>query len=139
MVLVSLLLSAASAVSGFLLLQREPLALPIAFVIQLLQVLGLGTPIRYVFLAGVRVGTLLSNGGVQLQFALGSEYSLTTNPPNGLVKGYGLNLQAYFGVQPFPLESSSWSFFINWVAVYLALYLWREGASIAASWKAATT
>ena len=126
--------AALSALAGILLIIREPIALYLTLLVQGFQVILIGAPIRLVFAAGLKLATIVSTSGIQVQLGLAGEHLFTFDPPDALLQGHGLALQFAVGYLWTPLSQASWSIGINWVPLLLTWYLWKDSDNIVAAW-----
>jgi hypothetical protein len=129
-----LVFGAVCILAGAMLLLREPIGLYLSLLVQGLQVLSLGAPFRFLFLAGLKVAVQLTSHGLQGAAAGGGEYAVTSEPFDAAISGLGIVVRAQLGFN-WTLEGNpSWSLQVNLVAVSLAWYLITHADSIVASW-----
>lgn len=132
--LAPLVFAAVSTTAGVLLILREPISLYLTLLVQALQTILIGAPVRWVFAAGLKAATIASPSGVQVQLGIAGEHLLTFAPPDAVPQGSGLVLQFVFGYLWTPLSDAAWSIGINWVPLLLAWYLWKDCDNIVAGW-----
>ena len=94
------LVGAISAISGALLLLREPTGLYSSFLVQGFQVLNFGGPVRLVYLAGLKASLLLFNTGLIVSAGFGGEFALGMDPPDAVPAGSGILAAASLGYDP---------------------------------------
>ena len=130
------LFGAVSILAGVMLLLREPVSLYLTLAVQTLQILNLGAPVRLVLLAGLRLASTLSSNGLYGTLGIGGEFGFSLTAPDGTLGAGGLSFSGSLGYQITQGAPWTWSISLNWLALYLAYYVWRYSDEIASAWAA---
>lgn len=115
-----------SVAAGLLLVAGSRTGRRLSFVVQVMQLVVMGAPVRLVYIAGANLLLIVSQAGLLVSMGVTATVQVACPAPDGSLRGTGLNLGAFWGVLPRPLSEAEWTVGINLVPAMFIFLLLRH-------------